>query len=170
MPCLRISDPYEAPENPEMRIDTRELTPNLAAHRILIKLESLGFIRQRAPTRPPTAAGAEPRPCRPISRWSQRRPRVMPTAGAASHGSQYLFELGILPGAEWVANWQAVALPLASLRLPQCPIARVADRRSGPFGRIAPVVLHREPRAWRIASSCVEPGARPAFVAAARGC
>ena len=40
-----ISDPYEAPENPEMRIDTGDLTPDLAAHRILIKLESLGFIR-----------------------------------------------------------------------------------------------------------------------------
>jgi sulfate adenylyltransferase len=40
-----ISDPYEAPEDPEMRIDTAELTPDLAAHRILIKLESLGFIR-----------------------------------------------------------------------------------------------------------------------------
>jgi len=40
-----ISDPYEAPENPEMRIDTAEMTPDLAAHRILIKLESLGFIK-----------------------------------------------------------------------------------------------------------------------------
>ena len=40
-----ISDPYEAPEHPEMRIDTADLTPDLAAHRILIKLESLGFIR-----------------------------------------------------------------------------------------------------------------------------
>jgi sulfate adenylyltransferase len=40
-----ISDPYEVPENPEMRIDTADLTPDLAAHRILIKLESLGFIR-----------------------------------------------------------------------------------------------------------------------------
>lgn len=40
-----ISDPYEAPENPELRIDTDELTPDLAAHRILVKLESLGFIR-----------------------------------------------------------------------------------------------------------------------------
>ena len=40
-----ISDPYEAPERPELRIDTAELTPDLAAHRILIKLESLGFIR-----------------------------------------------------------------------------------------------------------------------------
>ncbi len=40
-----ISDPYEAPENPEVRIDTTELTPDLAAHRILVKLEAMGFIR-----------------------------------------------------------------------------------------------------------------------------
>src|SRR5690606_25138970 len=40
-----ISDPYEEPENPEMRIDTTELTPDLAAHRIIVKLESLGYIR-----------------------------------------------------------------------------------------------------------------------------
>ncbi len=40
-----IDDPYEVPESPEMSIDTAELTPDLAAHRILVKLESLGFIR-----------------------------------------------------------------------------------------------------------------------------
>jgi sulfate adenylyltransferase len=40
-----ISDPYEAPGNPEVRIDTEALTPDLAAHRILVKLESMGFIR-----------------------------------------------------------------------------------------------------------------------------
>jgi len=40
-----ISDPYEEPENPEMVIDTRSLTPDLAAHRILVRLESLGYIR-----------------------------------------------------------------------------------------------------------------------------
>ncbi|HEY8520818.1 MAG TPA: bifunctional sulfate adenylyltransferase/adenylylsulfate kinase [Gammaproteobacteria bacterium] len=40
-----ISDPYEPPENPELRIDTTELTPDLAAHRIIVKLEALGFIR-----------------------------------------------------------------------------------------------------------------------------
>lgn len=40
-----ISDPYEAPASPELRIDTAELTPDLAAHQILIKLESLGFIK-----------------------------------------------------------------------------------------------------------------------------
>ena len=40
-----ISDPYEEPENPEIVIKTEELTPELAAQRILLKLESLGFIR-----------------------------------------------------------------------------------------------------------------------------
>jgi sulfate adenylyltransferase len=40
-----ISDPYEAPQNPEVHINTTELTPDLAAHRILVKLESMGFIR-----------------------------------------------------------------------------------------------------------------------------
>jgi len=40
-----ISDPYEEPERPELRIDTQGLTPELAAHRVLVKLESLGFIR-----------------------------------------------------------------------------------------------------------------------------
>ena len=39
-----ISDPYEAPENPEVYIDTEELTPDLAAHRVLLKLESMGYI------------------------------------------------------------------------------------------------------------------------------
>ena len=40
-----IDDPYEEPETPDMVIDTRTLTPELAAQRILVKLESLGFIR-----------------------------------------------------------------------------------------------------------------------------
>ena len=40
-----IDDPYEDPADPEMRIDTTTLTPDLAAHRILIKLESMGYIR-----------------------------------------------------------------------------------------------------------------------------
>ncbi len=40
-----ISDPYEAPQNPEVRIETQDLSPDLAAHRILVKLESMGFIR-----------------------------------------------------------------------------------------------------------------------------
>jgi sulfate adenylyltransferase len=40
-----ISDPYEEPENAEIVIKTEELTPDLAAQRILVKLESMGFIR-----------------------------------------------------------------------------------------------------------------------------
>jgi sulfate adenylyltransferase len=40
-----VSDPYEAPESPEMRLDTSEITPDMSAHRIIVKLESLGFIR-----------------------------------------------------------------------------------------------------------------------------
>jgi len=40
-----IDDPYEEPADPEMRVDTTDLTPDLAAHRLLVKLESLGFIR-----------------------------------------------------------------------------------------------------------------------------
>ena len=39
-----ISDPYDVPENPELAIQTEELTPDLAAHRILLKLENMGFI------------------------------------------------------------------------------------------------------------------------------
>jgi sulfate adenylyltransferase len=40
-----ISDPYETPENPEMSIKTEEMSAELAAQRIFLKLESLGFIR-----------------------------------------------------------------------------------------------------------------------------
>lgn len=40
-----IDDPYEAPENAEIVIDTAELTPDLAAHRILITLEKHGYLR-----------------------------------------------------------------------------------------------------------------------------
>ncbi len=40
-----ISDPYEEPENPEMAIDTSEASPDQAAHRIILKLESMGFIK-----------------------------------------------------------------------------------------------------------------------------
>ena len=40
-----ISDPYEEPENAEIVIKTEELTPDLAAQRILLTLENLGFIR-----------------------------------------------------------------------------------------------------------------------------
>jgi len=40
-----ISDPYEEPKTPEVDIDTQHISPDNAAHQILIKLESLGFIR-----------------------------------------------------------------------------------------------------------------------------
>ncbi len=40
-----IDDPYEEPERAEIVLDTQALSPELAAHRILVKLESLGFIR-----------------------------------------------------------------------------------------------------------------------------
>jgi sulfate adenylyltransferase len=40
-----IDDPYEVPDKPELKLDTSELTPDLSAHRIIVKLESLGFIR-----------------------------------------------------------------------------------------------------------------------------
>ena len=40
-----ISDPYEEPEHPEMVLDTTDYPPDEAAHRIILKLESLGFIK-----------------------------------------------------------------------------------------------------------------------------
>ncbi len=40
-----IDDPYEVPERAEIVIDTAELSPDLAAHRILITLEKLGYLR-----------------------------------------------------------------------------------------------------------------------------
>ena len=40
-----IDDPYEAPENAEIVIDTSELSPDLAAHRILLTLEKHGYVR-----------------------------------------------------------------------------------------------------------------------------
>jgi sulfate adenylyltransferase len=40
-----ISDPYEIPENPELRIDTSDIRPEQAVQQIILKLESLGLIR-----------------------------------------------------------------------------------------------------------------------------
>lgn len=42
-----IDDPYEAPENPELRIDTSDCTPDEAAQRVILKLENMGFISLR---------------------------------------------------------------------------------------------------------------------------
>ena len=40
-----IDDPYEAPENPELAIDTTKYTPDEAAVKIILKLEKFGFIK-----------------------------------------------------------------------------------------------------------------------------
>jgi sulfate adenylyltransferase len=40
-----VSDPYEAPEHPEVTIDTSAIGPDEAAHRILLSLEKMGYIR-----------------------------------------------------------------------------------------------------------------------------
>ena len=40
-----IDDPYEVPANAEVDINTAEISPDLAAHRILITLEKLGYVR-----------------------------------------------------------------------------------------------------------------------------
>jgi sulfate adenylyltransferase len=39
-----VSDPYEEPENPEMRIDTSGISIDQAAQQVLLKLESLGYL------------------------------------------------------------------------------------------------------------------------------
>jgi sulfate adenylyltransferase len=39
-----ISDPYETPEVPELRIDTSDIEPDEAVQRIVLKLEALGVI------------------------------------------------------------------------------------------------------------------------------
>ncbi len=39
-----ISDPYEVPENPELRLDTQQMSPEQAVQRILLKLEAMGLI------------------------------------------------------------------------------------------------------------------------------
>ncbi|MCL5776775.1 bifunctional sulfate adenylyltransferase/adenylylsulfate kinase [Limibaculum sp. FT325] len=38
-----ISDPYEAPESPEVRVETVSVTPDDCAHQVMLKLESLGL-------------------------------------------------------------------------------------------------------------------------------
>ena len=39
-----ISDPYEAPEAAELRVDTVNVTPDDCAHQVMLKLEALGLI------------------------------------------------------------------------------------------------------------------------------
>ena len=40
-----ISDPYEVPENPELRLDTEGVEVDHCAHQVILKLESLGLIK-----------------------------------------------------------------------------------------------------------------------------
>jgi sulfate adenylyltransferase len=40
-----ISDPYEAPETPELRVDTENVDVDHCAHLVLLKLEQMGLIR-----------------------------------------------------------------------------------------------------------------------------
>ncbi|MFN3936761.1 MAG: bifunctional sulfate adenylyltransferase/adenylylsulfate kinase [Gemmobacter sp.] len=40
-----ISDPYEAPEAPELRVDTENVDVDHCAHQVLLKLESMGLIK-----------------------------------------------------------------------------------------------------------------------------
>jgi sulfate adenylyltransferase len=43
-----ISDPYEAPERAEVNIETLHMTPDEAAHAILLKLEAMGLLGARS--------------------------------------------------------------------------------------------------------------------------
>ncbi len=40
-----VSDPYEEPENPELRIDTEGMAPEESAQKVILALEKLGYIR-----------------------------------------------------------------------------------------------------------------------------
>src|SRR5207253_987949 len=49
-----ISDPYEEPEDADIVIDTTELTPDEAAHQIVLHLEREGYIGSEEPAVPGT--------------------------------------------------------------------------------------------------------------------
>ncbi len=40
-----VNDPYETPAAPELRIDTSDQAADIAANEIIVKLESLGYLR-----------------------------------------------------------------------------------------------------------------------------
>ena len=42
-----ISDPYEVPENPELRVETENVDVDNCAHQVILKLESMGLIGAR---------------------------------------------------------------------------------------------------------------------------
>ncbi|HET7845834.1 MAG TPA: adenylyl-sulfate kinase, partial [Xanthomonadales bacterium] len=43
-----ISDPYEAPAEPEVRIDASQCTPEQAVQQLMLNIEALGLIKPRA--------------------------------------------------------------------------------------------------------------------------
>ena len=40
-----VDDPYEVPENPEVSLDTTEMTPDEAAQEVLLELQRQGYIK-----------------------------------------------------------------------------------------------------------------------------
>ena len=40
-----ISDPYDVPEKPELRVDTEGLDVDTCAHQVVLKLEGMGLIK-----------------------------------------------------------------------------------------------------------------------------
>ena len=40
-----ISDPYDVPETPELRLDTENVEVDHCAHQVLLKLEQMGLVR-----------------------------------------------------------------------------------------------------------------------------
>ena len=44
-----VSDPYEIPESPELRVDTESMTPEESAELILGKLAELGLVEEEVP-------------------------------------------------------------------------------------------------------------------------
>jgi adenylylsulfate kinase-like enzyme len=44
-----VSDPYEAPESPELRVDTESLTAEESADLIIGKLAELGLVEDEVP-------------------------------------------------------------------------------------------------------------------------
>ena len=40
-----VDDPYEVPENPEVWVDTTDITPDEAAQEVLLELQRQGYIK-----------------------------------------------------------------------------------------------------------------------------
>ena len=40
-----ISDPYDVPDNPELRVETENVDVDNCAHQVILKLESMGLIK-----------------------------------------------------------------------------------------------------------------------------